>query len=247
MLYEDLEDLFCETSLGRVHYKRRRGSGAVVLFLHGFAASTQTWARLLEKLDSGLDVCLLDLLGHGKSDAPKVDYSVAIQVRMVSEFMILEGLGGCYLFGHSYGGWIAASIAQGKFEGRGVMLEDSVGLKDHYEDIARENRGEEFKEGWRREARMLGLDERVLESSLRTDRKEEYLTRESLGSIVKPALVLWGEQDSTIPIKYARLFNEYIAGSRLVVVKGAGHVPHYMHPEEVARAASEFIQDQARS
>ena len=242
MLYDGLEDLFRETGLGRVHYKRRRGSGTEVLFLHGLAASTQTWARLIERLPASLGVCLIDLLGHGKSDAPEMDYTVAAQARMVTEFIGLEGLGDCYLFGHSYGGQVAASMAQGKFKGRGMMLEEPAGLKDQYDDLARDGRLEKVIEEEAREARILNLDERVAKSILGNGPKE-CLTGESLGLVSTPTLLLWGGMDKGVPIKYGSLFNKYIRGSRLEVIEGAGHVPHYTHPDEVAKAILEFTRN----
>ena len=46
-----------------------RGSGAAVLLLHGFTGSLETWDSHLRALD-GLRAIRLDMLGHGRSEAP---------------------------------------------------------------------------------------------------------------------------------------------------------------------------------
>ena len=40
-----------------------------------------------------------------------------------------------------------------------------------------------------------------------------------------PTLIVWGEDDALIPVDYAREFGAAIAGSRVEIVRDAGHVP----------------------
>ena len=81
----------------------------------------------------------------------------------------------------------------------------------------------------------------MIRSAVNAQPREEYLTRESLSSIVKPTLIIWGSDDKTIDAKYARLFNEYIKGSALEIVWGAGHVAHYTHADEVKGLLLKFV------
>jgi pimeloyl-ACP methyl ester carboxylesterase len=55
---------------------------------------------------------------------------------------------------------------------------------------------------------------------------------EPLAKPVVPTLVLWGTQDHLAPMKYARLLQEWIPGSRLAPIEGAGHMPQVERPEE---------------
>lgn len=86
MLYDDLEDRYANTSLGRLHYKWRKGRKTVV-FLHGIGGSALTWKRLVEELPEDLGLCLVDLLGHGDSEAPEIKYKVSIQAEAVIDLM----------------------------------------------------------------------------------------------------------------------------------------------------------------
>jgi len=54
--------------------------------------------------------------------------------------------------------------------------------------------------------------------------------REHLHGITVPTLILWGEDDRVVPVTAAREFHDAIAGSRLIVYPGTGHLPQ----EEVA-------------
>lgn len=241
MFYEELEDGFVKTSLGKIHYKQHTGSGTKMVLIHGFASSTKSWVKLIEWMPDDLNLCLIDLLGHGTSEAPRIDYGVAVQARVVREFIEARGMQDCYLFGHSYGGWIAALLAQGSFGGRGVVLEDSMGLKDYFDDLEKANMKDSFNNRWREEATILGLDYHVIESSVGADKSANLLTRESLGSLAKPTLLVWGGADGIVSVKYAKLFSEYIKGSALEILEDAGHVPHYTNAKEVAKLLLKFI------
>ncbi|VVB76896.1 2-succinyl-6-hydroxy-2,4-cyclohexadiene-1-carboxylate synthase [uncultured archaeon] len=241
MLYDDLDDDFVNTGVGRVHCKMHDGGGAKIVFLHGFAGSTRSWTRLVPLLPDDLCVCLLDLLGHGESEAPKIKYTVAVHVRAVRELMADRGLEDCYLFGHSYGGWIAASMAQQDFAGQGIILEDAIGLKDYFDDAGRERGEAAFKDKWAREARMFNLGKDVIDGSIGAELSGEFLTEESLSKIRKRTLVIWGDRDTEVDVKYGRLMSEYIAGSRLEIVPGGGHVSHYTNADTVKSVLMEFI------
>lgn len=241
MLYEDLEDEYVQTSLGKMHCKQRVGVGTKLIFLHGIGASTKVWKKLVEQLPDELKIYLIDLLGHGDSDAPEIDYTPDAQVKVVKELMEIKEIGDSYLFGHSYGGWIAALIAQKDYEGKGIVLEDAVGLKEYFDDVEKEVNVEEQKKEVIREALITDPREYVIRSTVASPTPSEYLTKESLSGLTKPALVLWGREDKTLDIKYARLFNEYVKGSELEIIEGAGHVPHHTHPERVKELLLSFI------
>jgi pimeloyl-ACP methyl ester carboxylesterase len=54
--------------------------------------------------------------------------------------------------------------------------------------------------------------------------------RDDIANIKTPTLILWGEDDPTIPVEAAYAFHAAIAGSKLIVYPNTGHVPQ----EEVA-------------
>jgi pimeloyl-ACP methyl ester carboxylesterase len=64
-----------------------------------------------------------------------------------------------------------------------------------------------------------------------------------LPSLRVPTLVIGGDADSVVPIAHARAVHDAIAGSRLLVVEGAGHVPTVERRPEVGRAVRAFLAD----
>jgi pimeloyl-ACP methyl ester carboxylesterase len=59
----------------------------------------------------------------------------------------------------------------------------------------------------------------------------EYDFRDRLPEIGRPTLIVWGENDSIIPVKDAGEFERLIPDSRKVVMKNTGHIPMAERPE----------------
>ncbi len=57
----------------------------------------------------------------------------------------------------------------------------------------------------------------------------------------RPALIIWAEHDQQMPLKYAQRLHRDIAGSRLVVIPGAGHLVLFDAPDAVASALTDFV------
>jgi len=57
-----------------------------------------------------------------------------------------------------------------------------------------------------------------------------------------PVMLVWGEQDSMIPVAHARPAHEVIPGSRLAIFPGAGHFPHRDDPRRFVEVLLDFMQ-----
>ena len=57
-----------------------------------------------------------------------------------------------------------------------------------------------------------------------------------------PTLVVWGEEDSIIPLSHGEAAHEAMPGSRLEVFPGAGHMPHAADPQRFARILIAFCE-----
>lgn len=57
----------------------------------------------------------------------------------------------------------------------------------------------------------------------------------------RPALIIWGENDQQIPLKYAQRLHRDIEGSRLVIVPDAGHMVLFDAPAAVSSALVDFV------
>lgn len=236
-----MEDRYVKTRFGRIHYKVHAGGPVRLVLIHGFAASTRSWMRLIEHLPDELYVCAIDLLGHGESDAPDLDYTIAEQKECIAAVVKQEQISEYYLFGHSYGGWITVSYALQEKEVKGIMLEDGAGLKEFYEMVRGTVQREAYKHEMMRKAVALGTQEHVAKSILEDEFSEHMIEEEDLQQVRCPALVLWGTDDAIVDPKFGEIIHRNIAGSELKMIKGAKHTAHYTHSEEVARLILEFM------
>jgi pimeloyl-ACP methyl ester carboxylesterase len=66
--------------------------------------------------------------------------------------------------------------------------------------------------------------------------------QERIATLKLPTLILWGALDRLIPPETARRFEHDIAGSRLVVFEGLGHVPQEEDPALTVAAVKAFLQ-----
>ena len=55
-----------------------------------------------------------------------------------------------------------------------------------------------------------------------------------------PSLIVWGENDSIIPVEHGAAAHEAMPGSRFVVFEGAGHMPQEDQPHHFAAVLGEF-------
>jgi pimeloyl-ACP methyl ester carboxylesterase len=98
-----------------VHGHRRAfvktGSGPVLLLLHGLGCDHTTWRPVIDTLAKRYTVVAPDLLGHGRSDKPRADYSVGGYANGVRDLLTVLGVDKVTVVGHSFGGGVAMQFA----------------------------------------------------------------------------------------------------------------------------------------
>lgn len=89
----------------------RMGHGPAVLLLHGIGSDHRTWIPVLRPLAKRFTVIAPDLLGHGQSDAPRADYSIAGYANAMRDLLAMQGVSRVTVVGHSLGGGVAMQFA----------------------------------------------------------------------------------------------------------------------------------------
>ena len=95
-------------------YKRAyriAGSGPAILLIHGIGDNSTTWHGIQAKLAQRFTVIAPDLLGHGKSDKPRADYSVAAYANGMRDLLSVLDIERVTIVGHSLGGGVAMQFA----------------------------------------------------------------------------------------------------------------------------------------
>lgn len=107
----------------------RVGKGPALLLIHGIGDSSDSWRPVLKDLAKTHTVIAPDLLGHGRSEKPRADYSVAAYANGMRDLLSVLDTDRVTVVGHSLGGGVAAQFAY-QFPDRceRLVLVDSGGV-----------------------------------------------------------------------------------------------------------------------
>jgi pimeloyl-ACP methyl ester carboxylesterase len=102
---------FLDVGALRVHHMHG-GHGTPVVFIHGLGSSGyMEWRRNLEPVAVRHRVYAPDLPGYGRTDKPRVRYTIPYFARFVRRYMDFLGLRRAAVIGASLGGRIALEVA----------------------------------------------------------------------------------------------------------------------------------------
>jgi 3-oxoadipate enol-lactonase len=251
----------------RVSYLWRDGEAPTLVFIHGSGVSARYWSNQLRGLADTARVLALDLPGHGESeDAPApslVDYA-DVTARVIDALDAWPVIA----VGHSLGAAVAMALAAGRATGvRGLVLLSGcarlpavptstqwlwaslpASLRRVLFFVTAKN--VLFAAGASRAAVALGMHElrgcrtRTLAIDVGIARSMD-LTELAAGLRV-PALILCGSHDRVTPPAASRHLHATIAGSRLSLVDGAGHMLLIEAPNVVNQEIATFVGSIAR-
>ena len=173
----------------------------------------------------------------------------------LSEFLEALGLEDCTLAGESYGGWLVAAYAA-----RAAQPGSALRARRPPCDPLRRGRGgpngSDPAGAPRRRTRRYGARSSSGLPELNPHDAANNPTRErifaasdlgrgwpdtaALGKITTPTLLLWGEADELVPVRYGRAAAAAILGSQLVVLLGVGHISSIDAPRDFVRILTDF-------
>jgi 2-succinyl-6-hydroxy-2,4-cyclohexadiene-1-carboxylate synthase len=112
-----------------------------MVFLHGFTGSSNTWEPIIKRLPTTVRCFAVDLLGHGKTEAPQQSerYKMSEQVLDLHALFVSLEVSDFTLVGYSMGGRIALAYALHYPEHvkRLVLESGSPGLQSETEQLTR--------------------------------------------------------------------------------------------------------------
>jgi pimeloyl-ACP methyl ester carboxylesterase len=244
-----------------VNYKTA-GEGESLLILHGWGGSSDSWLEVQEILSKkGLKVIVPDFPGFGKSKTPPKIWGLKEYSDFIFDFAQTLGLESFFLLGHSFGGRIAVKFTLLHPEKiKKLILCDSAGIKPKpglktrmIFMLARMGNAvftpkilARFKDGARNLFYVFLRNKDYVKA--RGNMKE--VIRNVIGEDLLPelpllrtgVLLIWGEIDKLVPLKYGRIFREKIPGAKLIVLPKIGHSPHLEAPSDLAGIILNFIQ-----
>ena len=238
----------------------RRAEIPLVL-VHGLGARGEDWSAMIPTLAAkGFHVYVPDLLGYGRSAKPDVDYSIRLQEKLVVDFMSAMGLPRADIGGWSMGGWITLRLAVDHpamvervvvFDAAGVYFPptfdaslfvptDAAGVSKLFAMLTPHPQplpGFAAKAALRR----LQANGWVLRRNVASMETGRDLLDFQLQNVRQPTLIVWGKQDTLIPLSAGETMHDRIAESSLLVVDGCGHLAPAECAPPILKGMVEFL------
>jgi 3-oxoadipate enol-lactonase len=253
------------TARGRIGYSETGGSGETpIIFLHGVGSDKSVWAPQLGHFGQSRRAIAFDYPGYGESEfvdgSTRDDFAASI-------FAAMDALdiGSAHVCGLSLGGVIAIAMHSVAPERCASLIiadsfaihPDGQGIHDRSVAASQSMSMRQLAEA--RASVLLGsaatpdLLAEVVETMSRIDPAAYRLgaaavwladQRDRAAAIDVPTLVLVGDDDSITPPSLSEELLGMIAGSRLEVIEGAGHLANIEQPQAFNRAIESFLSRQ---
>lgn len=243
---------------------RERGDGDPVIFLHGLGGTRKSWGPQLRELSTSLRCIAWDMPGYGASAPLEPLTYRGIADALVAWLDTLE-LDKADLVGLSFGGMHAlhAAINHPDRVNRMVLADTSpaFGMDGTTEADWKRARLDPIERGGRpgdaADAIISSIIAIDLDPEIRRETIEAFRdisprgfraaveclpsndVRSELASIPHESLVIVGEFDRETPVDYAKVLADGLAGARLEIIPGAGHLT----PAETPSAFNELVVD----
>lgn len=260
-----------------IHYQDTgRPDAPVLMLLHGFGSSLQTWDAWVPQLASDYRVIRLDLSGFGLTGAnPSQDYSEARDLATLQHFADQLGLTGFSVIGHSLGGKMAWSLAAAEPERvkalvlmapDGFAPPEQWGTKPYEvpaimglmkyslpKILVRKFVGAAFSDPQHLTESLVDRYHDMLRApgvrQAILDRGQQTIYTNPIARLQQiraPTLLLWGEDDRMIPSSQAASYAQVLQRSDTVVLPNLGHVLQEERPELGLQQVKAFLSDRLR-
>lgn len=230
---------------GTIYWKGGAGEETICL-LHGANDHAGTWGWVAPGLVRSRRLIIPDLPGHGESEPRTGPIHMQFIVDRVGAILAAEGVSRTTLAGNSMGAWVAIlhTLAHPEQVSR-LVLESGGGLALPLGvPLTTSNREEAVRilhaaHGPRARFPEWTIDALITRSSdspmLRLVPAElfSHLVDNRLSEIKVPTTIIWGADDGVVPRNYVERLHDGIAGSELVVIADAAHIPHMQQPERI--------------
>jgi 3-oxoadipate enol-lactonase len=247
---------------------RERGSGDLVVLLHGLGGSRISWEPQLAALSEHRRVAAWDLPGYGAS-APLPDDPLTFRALADAAAAWIGTLGAerAHVVGISMGGMIAQYLAAHHPQrvrslsllstspafgldgtqphewraARLAALDQGLEPADFAGRVLRSIAGPHITDEAfaEQQAAMARITGAALRRSI--DCLVTHDARPLLASIVAPTIVLVGELDQETPLEYSQYLAEHLPAAALAVIPRAGHLLNAEAPDAVNDLIANFL------
>lgn len=233
----------------------------IIICLHGWGQDKNSLTPLFSNIDKEANtVYFLDLPGFGDNAGMKHSMSVHEYAKYVIEFMLKHQIKQATFVGHSFGARVTTEI--NKYDSsliNKIVYIGGAGVKDEL-SLRAKIRQSAYK-----------ISKSIITSGLYKKNEEKYLAElkylfgsadylkadpvlqetlvkavnydqsEDLKLIAVPTLLIWGKLDDQTPMRHAKIMNDNIANSELIVYEDGTHFVFLEHTHEIAQKITNFL------
>ena len=257
----------------RIHYQDNGPKDApVLLLLHGFGSSLQTWDVWAQSLESKYRVIRLDLPGFGLTGpSPDQKYADLDDVQAIARFADHLGLTEFSLLGHSMGGKIAWNFAAAypkRVKRLVLMAPDGYSKPEDFGSkpyampsfmsaikyclpkfMVKKSIEPAFFDAQELQEDLLNRYFDMLRApgvrQAIIDRANQTINTDPadrLKRITAPTLLLWGQTDQMIPSDNAKSYELVVPQYKTVVLPKQGHLMQEERPQEALLEVTQFLE-----
>lgn len=236
-----------ETNINYIQYGK--ASGKDIVLLHGWGQNIEMMDPIGKRLQDNFHITNIDLPGFGKSAEPPYGWTVYDYYEAVNELLNKLNIKNPIMIGHSFGGRIAIIYASMKPVNKLILLGAPFRRKNPkatmkikmlklMKKVPLLNKLESYAKG-----KMGSVDyrnatpimRRILVNTINQD-----LT-ENLSKITCPTILIWGSNDSEVPLTEADFIKNSIKNSGLIVYDGCTHYAYLERIDQTINILNEFL------
>jgi len=261
---------------GATLYYEEQGSGPeTIVFAHGLLWSGRMFDEQVRLLKTDYRCITFDFRGQGQSEVTATGYDMETLSEDAAALITALGCAPCHFVGLSMGGFIGMRLASRQPQLiKSLLLLETTADPEPAENVGRYRLlnliarwfglrlvanqvmsimfGQKFLTDPSRAELRRVMQERLIQNHrigitcAVTGVVERQGVYEEIRQIQAPTLIVVGDQDvATVPAKAERIHAQ-IAGSRLVVIPGAGHTATVEEPEAINKALLAFLTEQTK-
>ena len=235
-----------------------------ILILPGWGDTRKTFQYLTDYLSNYFTVYIIDYPGFGNSKFPNRNLTIFDYSDLIYEFIKGNNLDDPILIGHSFGGRII-TILTGYYHYKfsNIILMDSAGIKPkktirgmlkqlNYNILKKLGNivSKKYRKKYYQKIFTIfaSIDYKNLNQNMHETFKNIINTdlKDYLKYINSRVLLIWGNKDTSTPLKDAITMNKSIKNSELIVIDKVGHFPYLERPQLINAILYEQLKEEIK-
>jgi pimeloyl-ACP methyl ester carboxylesterase len=238
-----------DTYINYVQYGNE--SGKDIVLLHGWGQNIEMMDPIGRRLQDDFRITIIDFPGFGKSPEPGHAYTVYEYYELLDKFLNKLKIKNPILIGHSFGGRVAIIYSALKPVSKLILF--GAPFRGEMKELSLKQRILKFMkkvpliknlEGYMKK-RIGSRDYRnatpvmrqILVNTVNAN-LEEYLPK-----IKASTLLIWGSNDSEVPLNEARIMESRIKDCGLILYEGCTHYAYLERIDQTTNIINEFLKD----